>query len=146
MSAFHLIRRALGSLSNRRPGPDGVQIARAVLLPGEFSLWSSMQGRDQHHSLVVLERFRLREPGATRAEQAAALLHDVGKSQSNLGWASRIVATLVGPRGARFAAYHDHELIGSRMLASVSESRTVDLVSGSVSDRVAASLEDADNI
>lgn len=146
MNVTHLVRRALGSVANNPPEATGVETARSVLLPAEFGLWDGMQNRDKRHSLVVLRRFEEREPGATRAERAAALLHDVGKNASNLGWLGRVTATLVGRRGARFTRYHDHEAIGARMLRGVSETRTVDLVAGVATDSVSVSLAEADDI
>lgn len=105
-----------------------------------------MQGRDQRHSLEVLARFDMLLPGSTRQRRAAALLHDIGKTASGLGWTMRVVATVVGPRGRRFALYHDHERIGSEMLRGVSDPETVSLVSGHGDERVVSILRDADDI
>lgn len=127
-------------------GPEDIAKVGEVLSPGEFELWRSMQPRDCRHSLVVLERFRAIRPAATRAEEAAALLHDVGKVASGLGWMARVVATLVGPRGGRFALYHDHERIGAAMLEPISDRRTVELVAGSVDDEARRDLCRADDI
>ena len=96
--------------------------------------------------LRVHARFVALWPSATRGEQAAALLHDVGKVVSGLGWTMRVLATVVGPRGARFGAYHDHERLGAAMLEGVSEARTVELVAGSVRDEARAALCRADDI
>jgi hypothetical protein len=85
-------------------------------------------------------------PPAKRTEQAAALLHDIGKTVSGFGWFMRIIATLVGSRGIRFAMYHDHENLGAQMLQGISEQRTLDLVGGSVDDVVMVALRNADNI
>jgi len=85
-------------------------------------------------------------PPAKRTEQAAALLHDIGKTVSDLGWLMRIIATLVGPRGVRFAMYHDHENLGVQMLQGISEQRTLDLIGGSVDDVGMVALRNADNI
>jgi predicted methyltransferase len=85
-------------------------------------------------------------PPAKRTEQAAALLHDVGKTVSGLGWFLRILATVVGSRGVRFAMYHDHENLGVQMLQGISEQRTIDLVGGQVHDVVMTALRDADEI
>ena len=70
--------------------------------------------------------------GATPELTIAALLHDIGKTVSDLGWFMRIAATVCGPRGAAFAMYHDHETIGAQMLQGKSEQRTIDLVAGTV--------------
>ncbi len=141
---LHLAKRAVSSFSNRLP--HDVNRAIAVLNSDEMKLWQSMQGRDQSHSLIVLERFERRCPAATQAEKAAALLHDLGKIRSGLGWFMRILATLVGSRGVRFAEYHDHEQIGAEMLKQISEQRTIELVGGTAIDSVANALRDADDI
>ena len=143
-SPVHLVKRALSSFSNRLP--HDVNRAIAVLDSDEMQLWQSMQGRDQSHSLIVLERFERFCPDATQAEKAAALLHDLGKTRSGLGWFTRILATLVGSRGVRFAEYHDHERIGAEMLLQISHARTIELVSGTATDAVADALRDADDI
>lgn len=143
-SLLHLVRRALTSFSNRTPAEVGK--ADFVLNSDEMKLWRSMPGRDQTHSLVVLSRFEELCPEATRSERAAALLHDLGKTRSGLGWLMRIVATIVGSRGARFTEYHDHERIGAEMLMNISDPRTIDLVGGSTNDPIAGLLRAADEI
>ena len=143
---WHLAKRAVTSFSNDPlSGGDVERVERLLLLP-EFELWWSMQPRDQRHSLQVYERFMRFYPPAKRTEQAAALLHDSGKTVSDLGWFMRIAATVCGPRGAAFAMYHDHETIGAQMLQGKSEQRTIDLVAGTVDDVVMTALRDADCI
>ncbi len=143
-SLLHLAKRALSSFSNS--APRDVDSARAVLNSDEMKLWQSMQGRDQTHSLVVLSRFEFLCPSSSQSEKAAALLHDLGKTRSGLGWTMRIVATLVGARGMRFAEYHDHERIGAEMLRMISDSRTIELVGGEATDAIADALRNADDI
>ena len=143
----HLVRRAVGSASNAPASESQRDLVRAVLTATEFEMWERMPGRDQCHSVQVLARFDVLVPGAPRCARAAALLHDVGKLESGLGWTMRIVATVVGPRGKRFAAYHDHERIGADMLRSVSEPETVALVAGQGGDeRVREALRAADDL
>ena len=105
-----------------------------------------MQYRDQRHSVVVLRRFDILAPAGVRADRASALLHDVGKNISNLGFVSRVIATVVGPRGQRFIAYHDHERLGAELLSSISDPRTVALVGGLVDDEISLLLKAADDI
>ena len=151
MSAFrslgHLARRFLGSLSRRAPQPNDVEWGHSQLLPAEVDLWDRMTVQDRRHSLVVARRFADRLPDATRPEMAAALLHDVGKVESGLGTAARVVATLVGPRGRRFRAYHEHERLGAELLARVgSDPVTVTLVQGNGRPPAVAALASADHV
>lgn len=123
-----------------------MSLAQTILLPEEFSLWSQMQNRDQRHSLDVLRRFDALQPDASRDERAAALLHDVGKCESVLGWSGRILATLLGARTTAFRTYLDHEEIGLRLLAGVSSPRTLEILGGQVVDDVTAALRAADDV
>ena len=85
---------------------------------------------DRRHAITVARRFEASGQWS-RDEIAGALLHDVGKIDSGLGTFGRVVATIVGPRTARFRRYHDHEEIGADMLAVTGSSEaTVDLVRG----------------
>lgn len=146
MKLWHLVKRAVTSLSNEPLSGADVERAERLLLPQEFEMWWSMPPRDQRHSLQVHERFMRFYPPAKRTEQSAALLHDVGKTVSGLGWFMRIVATVVGSRGAKFAMYHDHEKIAVQMLQGISEQRTLDLIGGSIDDAVMVALRQADEI
>jgi hypothetical protein len=99
------------------------------LLAGERSLWIRMSNQDRRHSVAVARRFVRDRPGATRAEVAGAILHDVGKIECGLGTFGRVAATIVGAHTAAFAAYHDHEEIGAAMAqAAGSDPTTVDLI------------------
>lgn len=140
----HLVRRAATSFRNHEPSPARVAVARGILRDGEFAVWNLMQARDRRHSLDVLARFDALRPGAARAERAAALLHDVGKAASPLGWGGRVLATVIGGRTESMRTYLDHERIGATMLAAVSEPRTVDLVAGKCTDDRADALRRAD--
>jgi hypothetical protein len=142
----HLVRRAVSSLRTQEPSPEGTAAARAVLGGAEFAMWSSMQARDRRHSLQVLARFDALRPGSPRPERAAALLHDVGKAASPLGWAGRVAATLLGGRTAAMRLYLDHERIGAAMLRPVSDPRTVELVEGLSRDEAADALRRADDV
>ena len=146
MKTTHLIKRAFSSWSQAPPTPHDVAIALGVLNAAEFAAWSVMQHRDQRHSIVVLRRFDALRPTAVKSERAAALLHDVGKNVSGLGFVSRVVATVVGPRGRRFTDYHDHEKLGADLMRSVSDPRTVALIGGIADDEVALLLQAADDI
>ncbi len=127
----HLARRLATSLSRRPPEPEREAWAQSLLLPGERALWLRMSAADRRHSIEVARRFRRFVEHPTRAELAAALLHDIGKIDSGLGTAARVVATVAGPRTARFRSYHDHEAIGVGLLvAAGSEDETLALAGG----------------
>jgi hypothetical protein len=146
MKVAHLVKRASSSLLQTPPSSQDVAIASEVLNTAEFAVWSEMQHRDQRHSIVVLNRFVALVPGAFTAEKAAALLHDVGKNVSGLGFCLRVIATVVGPRGQRFTEYHNHESLGAELMRSVSDARTVALIGGTANDDVSRLLQAADDI
>jgi len=95
MSAGHLIGRFIGSLWPGPPKAADDDWARAQLVPGEVELWNRMCNQDRRHSVgVARDTIALLGGHAERPVIAAALLHDVGKVQSNLGTFHRVVATL----------------------------------------------------
>ena len=108
----HLIRRFVTSLSRRMPPAIDVAWVNATLRENEHDLWKRMKSYDQRHSIEVARRFTQMHPAFTRDQVAAALLHDIGKVESDLGVPGRVIATVVGPVGTRFRLYHDHESIG----------------------------------
>lgn len=130
---LHLVKRFFTSLDRREHSQVEIDSARVVLTPSEFELWSQMSLSDRRHSLIVRKRFLDLMPNAEIAAVRASLLHDVGKTKSNLGVVSRVFATILGRAGERFSQYHDHEAIGARMLREIgSEETTVRLVAGSL--------------
>jgi hypothetical protein len=152
--AGHLVRRLATSLSLRPPDAAEVVWGEAFLLPAELQLWRRLDNIDRRHSLQVTRRFHLLRPDASRAELAAAMLHDIGKLDSGLGTLGRVVASVLGPRTERLRRYHDHEAIGAAWLAAGgSDPLTVQLVAGTSAVRgdlrkgaAAAALQAADNI
>ncbi len=146
----HLVVRFCGAISRARPSPEDHVEVKSVLLSQEFDLWETMPMIDQRHSIVVMRRFKTLRPNATVPEIRATLLHDIGKIESNLGVLGRVVATFIGPRGRRFANYHDHEKIGAQMLQTINSDRiTILLVAGAPESDVAGALSnlcEADNI
>jgi hypothetical protein len=129
VSTWHLVARFVTSLPATPPPVEDETWVDEQLLAGERRLWVQLSNQDRRHSAAVGRRFVEVRPGATRAEIAGALLHDVGKIECRLGTWGRVVATVVGPRTRRFRAYHDHERIGAEMaLAAGSDPATVDLV------------------
>jgi hypothetical protein len=93
----HLTKRFFGSLRPGGPSRSEWPWISEQLLDDEADLWRQMSGPDRRHGLVVARRVE-RSLGheATREVLAAALLHDVGKSQAGLGTYGRVIATLSG--------------------------------------------------
>jgi hypothetical protein len=121
--------------------------ARSHLTEAEMVLWSTMDVGDRRHAVVVTKRFIALVPHATRAECAAALLHDVGKAQSSLGRTGRVLATIFGGLTPSFCTYLQHEELGARAVAGVGgDPRTIALVAGTVDDDVMRALRDADDV
>jgi hypothetical protein len=140
----HLARRFTGSVSRREPTAQDTAWAESQLLTPELELWRRLPVADRRHSIDVARRFESMGEW-TREETAGALLHDVGKLESDLGTWGRVAATVVGPRTRRFRLYYDHESIGADMLtAAGSAPVTIYLLLGI--GRAAPALLDADNI
>lgn len=129
----HLVKRFVSALDQREISQHEIKSVRDALSSREFELWSKMSLIDKKHSVVVMQRFLKVMPDAESVAVRASLLHDVGKIKSNLSVVARVVATVVGSRGARFSLYHDHEAIGAQMLREIgSEEMTCRLVSGAI--------------
>ena len=107
---WHLVKRFVGSVT-AAPLTDveRTEVA-AVLLPTEHRLFEQFSVADQRHALHVLRRFDSFAPGAPVFARRAALLHDIGKVDAQLGTLRRVVATVVGPRTPAFRRYHQHEV------------------------------------
>jgi response regulator RpfG family c-di-GMP phosphodiesterase len=131
---------------------DGTYLSLGlVLLKNEFELWCRMKPHDQRHSVEVARRFSELHPTFSRDEVAAALLHDIGKVESELGIMGRVVATIAGPKGEKFRRYHDHELIGLNLCRKAgSSAETLRLLDWSHeelrNDSIAKLLRQADQI
>jgi hypothetical protein len=151
-NSLHLAKRFFGALSRSPIGESQIELVQTTLSDSEFALWSAMMPMDKKHSIKVMSRFMQIYPQATAAQVRASLLHDVGKLESNLSVFARVLATIVGERGSRFAKYHAHEKIGAQMLRQAgSDEETWQLVAGEVSDSpqlrtVLAALRQADEI
>lgn len=93
--AVHLTRRFLGSLRPGGPSATDCSWVESTLSGAEYGLWCRMSGPDRRHSVQVgrdVERMLGNE--ATAPTLAAALLHDVGKIDADLGTWGRVIATL----------------------------------------------------
>ena len=100
--SLHLAARFFGSLKPGPPAPEDEAWARAQLGSGEAELWVRLSNPDRRHAVGVAREVVRRWPevGADTAAPprpvvAAALLHDVGKVDSQLRTPARVVATLV---------------------------------------------------
>ncbi len=143
----HLCRRLFGSVFSRRLDEFELARVQAILPESELGLWMRYQNIDQRHSIVVLNRLHKLLPTAGREAQAAALLHDIGKSKSHLGVLLRVIATIVGPRTRRFSQYHRHEEIGIGLLEDAGCSNiTIGLLKGIGDPQEIAALAAADDI
>lgn len=91
------------------------------MLPGEQALWARMSVADRRHAVgVARDVADMLGAEASRPVLAAALLHDVGKVDSNLGTFTRVLATVLNRRhgNSRIARYRRHDEIGATLLAS----------------------------
>jgi len=94
MSAVHLTKRFFCSLWPFGPPRASDEWATGHLLEGEVVLWRRMSAQDRRHSIGVARRVvDLMDEQVPREVIAAALLHDVGKVDSQLGTFLRVVAT-----------------------------------------------------
>ncbi len=94
-SPAHLAKRFVTSLWPLGPSSSDDDWATSHLLEGEVALWKKMSNQDRRHSVGVARRVHDDlEDAATRPVLAAALLHDVGKIEANLGTFFRVIATM----------------------------------------------------
>lgn len=93
--AWHLTKRFFGAL--RPGGPPEAERAwvESVLSEAEYALWRRQYGPDRRHTAAVAREVERRLGNeATPPVLAAALLHDIGKIDADLGTWGRVVATL----------------------------------------------------
>lgn len=93
-----------------------------ALQPGLRRLFFAQDVPDQRHAVEVAER-----AGGDSERVEAALLHDVGKTGSNLGAFGRSFATIAGtlglPAKRSWIMYLHHGAIGADMLQRAGASR-----------------------
>lgn len=123
---WHLATRFVESLWPAPPSAEDDAWAEAQLGEGEVALWRRMRGFDRRHAVGVARRLLVTLPDAQRPVVAAALLHDVGKVDSDYGVSGRVVATVwksvrgaatVAAGSGRVARYVNHPAIGEQLLA-----------------------------
>jgi hypothetical protein len=135
------------SLSRGDVSETELAMVRETLSAVEFELWCQFNNADRRHSVLVAARFVSLLPEASRNDIAGVLLHDIGKTRSNLSTLQRVVATIVGPRTRRFALYHQHEQIGVELLQQAgSHSGVIAILNQTCNADVAAAFRAADNI
>ena len=143
----HLVRRFVRSIGGRRLTEHQMLWVSDVLNQSELALWNQMSGPDQRHSVYVGERFVALLPDASQQVIAGVLLHDIGKTESQLNTFERVIATIVGPRIPRFRSYHDHERIGVELLTQAgSAETTIGVLNGCASMEAVQAFRDADHI
>jgi len=93
-----LVGRAIIALGKVPDDPADETWVRSILTPAEFDLWARQSGYDRAHAVRVARRVQRRlAPTVYRGDTlwpSAALMHDVGKIQSNLSMRERVAATL----------------------------------------------------
>lgn len=102
----HLASRFFRSLRPGGPGKAAQAWVDERLTAGERELWARMSGPDRRHAYAVARRVeRALGHEARRPVLAAALLHDVGKTDANLRTYGRVVATISAAVAGRDVAH-----------------------------------------
>jgi hypothetical protein len=112
---------------------------RSLLTQEEFGLWSKLSPYDQRHGVRVAQAVHRRLAATQYAGDSrwlsVAIMHDIGKLESNLAMHERMLATLAGrtvslSTASRWASsahgltrrvgkYLNHGALGSEMIRSV---------------------------
>ncbi len=135
---MHLALRFLGSTLALPVRRSELAWVANHLRGGEWALWLRQTRADKRHTLGVARR--IQRAGLGKDAVAAALVHDVGKTQSGLGVAARVAVTLAalvlgrqnileraqrrgGSRLQRAAEYLRHDELGAAMLQAAGARR-----------------------
>jgi len=117
----HLVKRFVGSLSSKPPAVSDQEWLLSLLNPCEVALFSAMSAPDRRHAVeCALAARDLLGSNATDVLIVASALHDVGKTEADLGTFGRVAATLLArafPVG-RIQAYGHHPLLGAERLTA----------------------------
>ncbi|MDG2025847.1 MAG: HD domain-containing protein [Acidimicrobiales bacterium] len=93
--AVHLTKRFFGALWPGGPRETDRAWVEEVLSDTEYALWKRQCGPDRRHTASVGREVERRLGNeATPPVLAAALLHDIGKIEADLGTWGRVIATL----------------------------------------------------
>jgi HD domain len=130
--AAHLTGRFFGSLLPFGPSAADLAWVETVLQPGELTLWRRMPRADRRETVGVARRTQAALGEDAKPDiLAAALLHDVGKTEARLGVFGRTFATMAGAvaghgmarawqeKGGvrrRYGLYLRHDAVGAGML------------------------------
>jgi hypothetical protein len=124
----HLVRRFFGSLRARAASPSEQAMLSATLSEPSLRLFVAQPAMDQRHALRTATRIPADAPARIDLVRAA-LLHDIGKTPSDLGVVGRSVASLLAmarlPRTSRMRSYLDHGAIGAGALDAAGETGIV---------------------
>ncbi|MEO0492453.1 MAG: hypothetical protein AAF081_03465 [Actinomycetota bacterium] len=127
-----MTRRFFGALRPGGPPEADRAWVEEVLSEAEYGLWKRQYGPDRRHTVQVAREVERRLGNeATPPVLAAALLHDIGKIDADLGTWGRVVATMSAKVAGRDTAklwirssgftrrvglYLHHPAIGADML------------------------------
>lgn len=118
---MHLIRRFVGFVTADPLSPREQAYVSHLLRPALARAFFAQRHEDQRHALDVQHR-----AGGSDERAEAALLHDVGKTESDVGAIGRSLATLLSgvgvPIRGRWLRYLDHSSIGAKKLSSLGAS------------------------
>lgn len=93
-----LSKRAVIAAGKARSAPADQNWVRSVLTPAELDLWARQSDYDQRHAVRVARRVESRLARTVHRGDmlwlSAALMHDIGKLQSDLSMHERAIATL----------------------------------------------------
>ena len=91
----HYVRRFFTSLSRRPPIPEDEAWAESLVSAAEYALFARLSNTDRRHLVQGARLVAVELPAeADRVWVQAALLHDVGKFDADLGVFGRVGATV----------------------------------------------------
>jgi len=115
---MHLLRRFFGFLTAKPLSPSDQRHVADLLHPRLSRVFFAQRPEDQRHAFEVQARVQ-----SSQECTQAALLHDIGKTESGLGAVARSLATVcrgIGiPTSGRWSSYLDHGALGADMLADL---------------------------
>lgn len=113
MSAKHRVQRFFGSLRPRPVDDADVTFVKLTLTPSELAEWEQLSRADKAESLATARRTaHALGPEADDTWLAVALLHDVGKTDADLGTFGRVGATMIAAVVSHGRARHYGGAVG----------------------------------